>query len=221
MTARFLNIFAFGLIAPLALVILCGCTTDDMPNSGANSGSESTDSQFQSDEKDESKETGSLSGAGLESGLAVGTEVKSFEPIHYSGADAGTRTCPVCTYVELPMVVAFARQNDATLQLVKRLETLAGELLQDGLKVFVVMLDTDEATTKKMVEQLELENLALCRLDAENREQVLEDFNVNSEAETTVMAYRSFIVKYSECNLDVGQLDSMAQAVRNIVADGE
>ena len=32
----------------------------------------------------------------LQSGVAVGGEVKSFEPFHVAGPDKGKRTCPVC-----------------------------------------------------------------------------------------------------------------------------
>jgi hypothetical protein len=32
----------------------------------------------------------------LKSGVEVGGEMKSFEPIHLAGPDKGKRTCPVC-----------------------------------------------------------------------------------------------------------------------------
>jgi hypothetical protein len=38
------------------------------------------------------------------SGLRPGDQVSAWEPIHVAGPHAGTKTCPVCTYLDAPVL---------------------------------------------------------------------------------------------------------------------
>ena len=59
------------------------------------------------------------------SGLRPGEEVSAWEPMHVAGPHAGTKTCPVCTYLEAPVLLAFARDMAAAEPLAAPLEEIA------------------------------------------------------------------------------------------------
>src|ERR1700729_3253689 len=78
----------------------------------------------------------------VSSGLEVGETVEPWRPIHVAGPDRGTTACPVCTYLEKPGIVAFAKEGDDTALLARRVEALVSAHRAKGLKGFVVVLDS-------------------------------------------------------------------------------
>ncbi|MBL8049468.1 MAG: hypothetical protein JNJ45_12385 [Chthonomonas sp.] len=50
-----------------------------------------------------------------EPGLAVGDSFAAFEPFHVSGPYAGGTMCPVCEYMNLPMVYVWTDPTDAAI----------------------------------------------------------------------------------------------------------
>ena len=145
------------------------------------------------------------------SGLAVGAEVAAWNPIHYSGPDAGTNHCPVCTYLDKPVVLVFARQTLNTVALVRQLESLATTNANAGLKCFVILIDGTPNTAKELAEQYRLRNVGVCLLDQKTRTADLKTYNIDARFENTVLYYRNYVVEANRINfqsLDMGQLQA-------------
>src|SRR5271156_998321 len=76
-----------------------------------------------------------------QSGLQKGESVEPWNPIHVAGPDRGTNTCPVCSYLERPVVVIFAKDSVETIKLAMRLEKLVATHQKNELKGVLTVLD--------------------------------------------------------------------------------
>ena len=76
--------------------------------------------------------------------LKTGARMSSFEPIHLTGANKGTRACPICTYVDTPGVQIWTDASAASLD---RAYALAREAeAAKGPEKFVAFLVVDPTT---------------------------------------------------------------------------
>ena len=96
------------------------------------------------------------------SGLRPGDEVSAWEPVHVAGPHAGTKTCPVCTYLEAPVLLAFAKDMDAAEKLAKPLEQIAVAHRSGKLKVVLVVVDGSEDQLHKLAKDYALQTVMLC-----------------------------------------------------------
>ena len=85
-------------------------------------------------------------------GLRPGDEVVAWEPVHVAGPHAGTKTCPVCTYLDAPVLLAFAKDAAAAKKLVKPLEAIAAAHAKGKLRVLLVVVEGSEEPLKALAE---------------------------------------------------------------------
>jgi len=77
----------------------------------------------------------------VKSGLQPGEEAAAWNPIHVAGPDRGTTKCPICTYLERPMVVIFTKDSTNAAALAARLERLVANHARHELKGFTLVID--------------------------------------------------------------------------------
>ena len=135
------------------------------------------------------------------SGLQKGEEVTAWEPVHVAGPYAGTRTCLVCTYLEAPMLLAFARDLANAEALAKPLERIAEAHAKGRLRVALVVLNASDEQLIKLASDQKIRQVMLCRLDAESRTRNLAAYKIDPAVSNTIMLYESYIVKESWAGL--------------------
>jgi len=129
------------------------------------------------------------------SGLRPGDEVSAWEPIHLAGPHAGTKTCPVCTYLEAPVLLAFAKDLAAAEKLAKPLEAIAIAHRSGKLKVMLVVTEGTEEDLRKLAKDTSLKSVMLCCPDPSRKEKQLKAYKVDAAVSNTVMLYQDFTVK--------------------------
>ncbi len=140
------------------------------------------------------------------SGLSKGDEVSAWEPVHVAGPYAGTKTCPVCTFLEAPLLLAFAKDLTAAEVLAKPLEAIADAHAAGKLRVVLVVLDAPDDKLRKLADDNKIRRLMLCRPDAERRAKQLAAYKIDASVTNTVMLYEGYIVKQSWVALDASDL---------------
>ena len=105
---------------------------------------------------------GQTKGAAVVSGLAQGETVEPWRPIHVAGPDRGTTACPVCTYLDKPAVIIFARDNDDLVELTRRMEALVKAHQARSLKGFIVVVDGTPDRLAKVAKSAGVSRSALC-----------------------------------------------------------
>jgi len=128
------------------------------------------------------------------SGLRPGDEVSAWEPIHVAGPHAGTKTCPVCTYLDAPVLLAFAKDVAAAEKLAKSLEAIAIAHAPGKLKV-VLVVDGTEDELRKLAKEASLKSVMLCRPDPERKEKQLKAYKIDAAVSNTILLYQDYIVK--------------------------
>ena len=160
----------------------------------------------------------------LASGLKVGEAVPAFEVEKCSGAvndgrSVGDNFCYRCMLGNKPVVMIFSRKADDKLAgLVKELEAAVEKNSDKKLSSFVNLIGKDQDALKKTAKEFgaknKVQNVALVVPQA--HENGPAEFNISSDAETTVMLYVKGEVKANYA-LAAGKLD--AKAIKSIVAD--
>ncbi|MBL8087730.1 MAG: hypothetical protein JNM85_06625 [Chthonomonas sp.] len=87
-----------------------------------------------------------LTGVPKEVGLKVGDTMTAFDPYHVSGPTAGTYTCPVCEYINLPMVqmwVSGGTPEDIA-PVARLLDKAVGKYAAKELHTFVIRTVTPQ-----------------------------------------------------------------------------
>lgn len=148
-------------------------------------------------------------------GLAVGDEVTAFNPLHISGPDAGTKHCPVCTYLEQPAILIFAQNSANTVSLANRLEALAEKHQPSDLNVFLVLTDGTAADIEQMARSNQLQHLSISLLDPATRTDDLRAWKIDSNRENTVVLYRDYIVLWKHVGLRSAEFDELELAVQS------
>jgi len=133
--------------------------------------------------------------AGPVSGLRPGDQVSAWEPIHVAGPHAGTSTCPVCTYLEAPIVLAFAKDVAAAEKLAKPLEEIATAHRQGKLKVMLVVVNGSEEQILKLAKDSAIRSVMLCRPDPKRKEKQLGAYKIDLSVSNTIMLTQDYTVK--------------------------
>ena len=151
------------------------------------------------------------------SGLAVGQSVEPWTPVHVSGPDKGTKTCPVCNYLSQPAIVIFAKENGNTEQLLGEVEKLLAKYSDKKLKGFVAVLDSTPEVLELMATDQGLKLTSLCYPDAKTGQKDLAAYKVNGEVENTVMIYKDYKVMGNWVDLKADQVGPLEAAVAKMV----
>ena len=146
------------------------------------------------------------------SGLRKGEEVSAWEPVHVAGPHAGTKTCPVCTYLEAPVLMAFARDLAAAEALATPLEQIAEAHAAGKLRVVLVVLDAPDDKLRRLAEGHKIRRVMLCRPDPERRGKQLAAYKIEPSVTNTVLIYENFIVKHSWVSLAASELHMLVEA---------
>ncbi len=167
---------------------------------------------------------GSLSAADLKSGLQPGQKVPAFDVEKCSGAvndgrSVGDNFCYRCMLGNKPVVMVFARTaDDSLVSLVKELEKSIEKNSDQKLSSFVNLLGKDgdalKAKAKDFGTKNKLENVAV--VVPHEHETGPAGYNVNPEADVTVLIYRNGTVEANHA-VAAGKLDK--KEIESIVAD--
>lgn len=151
------------------------------------------------------------------SGLPPKESVEPWNPLHVAGPDKGTNACPVCTYLEKPVVVVFAKDTANTVALTAKLEALAAEKRKSGLRVVVAFLDATPERLAKLATEIKIADVALCHLNPKNREAELKAYRINPSVENTIIVYKDYTVTETFVNLPADSFGQVVQAVGKLV----
>ena len=135
------------------------------------------------------------------------------------GQEVGANFCYRCMLGSKPVVMVFARKADPALaRLVKELDKAVAANSNQRLSSFVNLIGKDpaelKAQAKKFAAQNKVENVAL--VVPEDNENGPPEFNINPEAEVTVILYREQKVEANH-SLAPGKLDK--QSIQSILDD--
>ena len=146
-------------------------------------------------------------------GLQKGEEVSAWEPIHLTGPEAGTKNCPVCTHLERPAILVFARWNENTEELAFMLDQLVQEMFLTELKGFVVVTDGDQEAIKEFAELNTIANVSICALDEKTRNDDLKKYKIDPENNNTIIIYRDFVVWSNHVDLQSTDFEKLENSV--------
>jgi hypothetical protein len=153
------------------------------------------------------------------SGLRPGEEVSAWEPLHVAGPHAGTKTCPVCTYLEAPTLLAFARDIAAAADLASPLEAIAKAHARGKLKVILVVETGSAEQLQKFASDHAIVHLMLCRPDPERSAKQLKAYKIDPSVANTILLYRNYTVTTNWTALAVGQLRELKTATDAYLPD--
>lgn len=148
-------------------------------------------------------------------GLRPGDSVEAWEPLHVAGPHAGTKACPVCTYLDDPFLLAFARDEAAAKRLARPLEDLAASTVADDFHVLLCVLDCPEERLKILADAEGIQCIMLCCPDPERRDEQLAAYRINPAAESTLILYSDYKVRevwHDPANAELPGLGAAAQA---------
>jgi hypothetical protein len=163
------------------------------------------------------------------SGPKPGDAVYPFNPVHVTGADKGTKTCPVCKYGGLPAVQVWVN-GDSMENITKIASSLEAAVKSQGtgkLKVFVVFIRPSNVASEDFAAQLKtaaekanIENVAFTYVDSP-RAGAVSTYKINTtdQVKNTVLVYanRKVVANYVNLKGDESGLktlgDSVSQAV--------
>jgi hypothetical protein len=159
------------------------------------------------------------------SGLNAGEYVSAFEPNHVTGPHAGTKTCPPCTFGQLPQVQMWVNGDDAenVASLAKILnDTMAAKKASD-LHTFVIFVtdaknkDSMQAKIKKLSEKVG-KTVAMAWVD--KNDQSVDDYKINtgSDVKNTIFVYEKMKVvdKFVNLKADAKGKASLTKAIDGI-----
>ncbi|MFO0801986.1 MAG: hypothetical protein U0791_02520 [Gemmataceae bacterium] len=144
------------------------------------------------------------------SGLRPGEEVTAWEPIHVAGPHAGTKTCPVCTFLDAPVLLAFAKDMDEAGKLAKPLEGLAA----GKLKVMLIVIEGSDEQLRSLAKDAGIRNLMLVRPDPERKEKQLKIYKIDATVSNTLMLYQDYIVRNCWTGLKATELALVQDAAK-------
>ena len=150
-----------------------------------------------------------LAATGIDSGPKVGANLSAFEPTHVTGQDAGTETCPVCKYGNLPAVQVWVNgsPDKGIATLAANLDKQMADLNKKELKFksFMIFKAGDEKKLQGDLASLAkvqaLSKVALTWVPKNS--EALELYKINPEARTTVLVYKDRQVTRKFVNIDV------------------
>jgi protocatechuate 3,4-dioxygenase beta subunit len=166
-----------------------------------------------------------LTFTGVSSGPNKGDMLSAFEPTHVTGQDAGTETCPVCKYGNLPAVQVWVNNDLPSADVTKiavNLDKQMARINKDQLhfKSFVIFRSNDAARVQTNLKALangeKLDRVALAWLTPAN--EALKLYAINPEAKTTVLVYKNRCVmdKFVDMKVDEAGLRELNAAIARI-----
>jgi hypothetical protein len=125
------------------------------------------------------------------SGLKDGAFVAAFNVRDVTGPNEGKTLCYRCLYNTRPVVSIFTRNlDDATAQLIKKVDEQVGKNEDKQMRAFVVLLtddaDSAEEQLKKVAEKQGIKNVPLTVFDGEAGPP---EYKINKDAEVTVLMW--------------------------------
>jgi protocatechuate 3,4-dioxygenase beta subunit len=166
-----------------------------------------------------------LTWSGISSGPNKGDTLSAFEPSHVTGQDAGTDTCPVCKYGNLPAVQVWVNNDMPNADIVRITADLDKQMTEINkkdlrFKSFVIFKTSDskraDANLKAIASRVKLQNVALTWLTPNN--EALKAYSINPEAKTTVLVYKNRRVmdKFVDMKGDEAGLNELNAAIARI-----
>jgi protocatechuate 3,4-dioxygenase beta subunit len=203
------NYFWMGALVALGLVFAVGCNAES-----ARADSNNADAP--------------LAGAVGDAGLAIGEYVPAYDPFHVSGPDAGTATCPVCKYINRPMVQVWinGESDENAKKIAGVLQTAAVKYSKDphDFKGFLVWLinKSDEADTKTHLTDLakaaNAPKVAFAYLDKAEEAVKSYEFPLNGNVRNIVFVYvnRKVVAKYVNFEPNEANLKDLSSKIDKI-----
>jgi hypothetical protein len=151
------------------------------------------------------------------SGLGKGDSVEPWNPVHVAGPDRGTTNCPVCTYLERPAVVVFAKDGADVIDLASRVERLVAAHQAKEFKGFVAVTDARPERAKDIATTARVERSALCILNPVTRERDLRAYRIYPEAANTIMVYQNYKVVATFVNLPARDFGKVEEVVNQLL----
>jgi uncharacterized membrane protein YdfJ with MMPL/SSD domain len=143
---------------------------------------------------------GAVVAAELKSGPQTGEKVPGpFHPYNVNGEDAGKPACLYCKGGDSPVVAVFARNADdpMTHKLLKALDAQTTKNAKAEMQSFAVFVGSTKAKLepklKEVAKKTELKSLVLAIEEADDP--VPEKYNLNKDADVTVILYVERVVK--------------------------
>jgi protocatechuate 3,4-dioxygenase beta subunit len=153
-------------------------------------------------------------GADVPSGLPVGEYVLAWNPIHVAGPDKGTNTCPICTYLERPMVQVFVKDGPQVGALAERVERLVATYEKKEFKGFVIVTDGVPEKLARLGAERKITKSALCYPDPSTKKADLNKYHINPAAQNTIIVYREYKVTAVFVNLNETDFAKVEEAVK-------
>jgi hypothetical protein len=97
-------------------------------------------------------------------------------------------------YLDKPAVVVFTKDGENAVELARRVEALVKAHRDDGLKWFVVVLDSKPERLMKMAKRAGVTTSALCYPDPASRPEDLQAYKINPAATNTILVYKDYKV---------------------------
>jgi len=145
-------------------------------------------------------------------GLRPGEEVSAWEPVHVAGPHAGTKTCPVCTYLEAPVLLAFAKDAKVAARLVPTLEGIGAAHAAGKLKVMLVVVDGTTEELTALAKAASVRRVMLCLPDAEKKAKQLKAYKVDSLGTSSLILCQDYTVKKAWADVTAGDLADVKKA---------
>ncbi|MCI0701395.1 MAG: hypothetical protein L0241_09975 [Planctomycetia bacterium] len=164
--------------------------------------------------------------ADLKSGPQMGDKVPGpFHPYNVNGEDAGKHACLYCKAGESPVVAIFVRNPDdaMTHKLFKAIDAETTKNAKAEMQSFAVFCggkkDKLEPKLKEVAKKTELKSLVLAIEEADDP--IPEKYNLNKDADVTVILYVERLVKanysFEKGKLTDKDIDAIVKDVSKIV----
>lgn len=165
----------------------------------------------------------------LRSGVAPGQSLVAFSPMHVTGADKNTLTCPICHYPTNPAVQVWVNTDDVKnlTPLISGLENATTAHTDKKLKVFVIFINPARwpqplisTHLQYLARKASVKNVAMAYLPGPQDEAVGKyEINTDPRVKNTVFVYRYETVQSRFINFvaDKKGLNTLNAAIKKIL----
>ncbi len=168
---------------------------------------------------------GIAAAADLQSGPQPGDKVPgAFHPYNVTGEDAGQCACLYCKAGDSPVVMIFARRGDdaMTHKLIQAIDAETVKNAKAEMHSFAIFMGNKEKLIPQLKDAAQKANLKATILAIEDKEDPIPaKYNLNPEADVTVILYVDRIVKANHCfakgQLSEKAIDAIVKDVAKIV----
>ncbi|MES1228079.1 MAG: hypothetical protein ABUL72_05365 [Armatimonadota bacterium] len=159
----------------------------------------------------------------LDSGLKLGEFIPAYEPTHVAGPDAGTKTCPICKYGDLPAVQVWVNgDNDDNIRVISnRLESKVAASKHKFKAFIIVMTDPAHGITEESVKAKwggHSKRVAFAYIPKDSDAAKNYEINTSADVKNTVFVYKDMKLKTKFVNLSAhGQsLKAFTKAITQV-----